>query len=82
MEKASNKRHPLTTAATGNQPGTVGGSSVATAQCAGIGALVWSRFPSYTRDQVLNKMITSASFYPSKNGSFGWGRIDANKATN
>lgn len=82
MERASNGDHPITTAMSGNQPGTVGGSSVATAQTAGIAALVWSRFPSYTRDQVLNKLTTSGSFYPSKSGSFGWGVIDANLATN
>ncbi|RYZ29885.1 MAG: serine protease, partial [Sphingobacteriales bacterium] len=40
MEKASNGRHPLTLAMTGDIPSTVGGSSVATATAAGIGALV------------------------------------------
>jgi subtilisin family serine protease len=82
MEKASNERHPITLANTGNTPSTVGGSSVSTAQTAGIAALVWSRFPTYTRDQVLNKLIQSSSNYPTRNGSLGWGNIDANKATN
>ncbi len=82
MEKASNERHALTTAMSGNQPTTVGGSSVATAQCAGIAALVYSRFPNYTREQVLNKMITTSSNYPNRNGSFGWGRVNADAATN
>jgi subtilisin family serine protease len=81
MEKASNERHPLTTAMTGNQPATVGGSSVATATCAGIAALVYSRYPTYTRDQVLNKMITTASNYPNKSNNLGWGRVNANAAT-
>lgn len=82
MEKASNERHPITLANTGNTPSTVGGSSVSTAQTAGIAALVWSRFPTYTRDQVLNKLIQSSSNYPTRNGSLGWGNIDADKATN
>jgi subtilisin family serine protease len=82
MEKAANERHALTTATVaGNQPGTVGGSSVATAQTAGIAALVFSRFPTYTRDQVLNKLITTSSNYPTKNGNFGWGRVRADLAT-
>jgi subtilisin family serine protease len=82
MEKAANERHALTTAMSGNQPGTVGGSSVSTAQCAGIAALVWGRFPTYTREQVLNKLITTASNYPNRNSSFGWGRVNADAATN
>ena len=55
----------------------VGGSSVATATTAGIAALVWSKNPSWTRDQVLNKMKQSSSFYPNKNSEFGYGNINA-----
>jgi serine protease len=58
----------------------VGGSSVATATTAGIAALVWSKNPSWNRDQVLNKMKQSATFYPNKNGSFGYGNINAELA--
>jgi subtilisin family serine protease len=82
MEKASNERHPITLAMTGDAPSTVGGSSVSTATTAGIAALVWSRFPAYTRDQVLNKLIQASSNYPTKNASFGWGNINADAATN
>ena len=82
MEKASNERHPLSVAMNGNAPSTVGGSSVATATTAGIAALVWSRFPSYTRDQVLNKLISTSANYPNKNSSYGWGNINADAATN
>jgi subtilisin family serine protease len=82
MEKASNERHPITLAASGNVPSTVGGSSVSTAQTAGMAALVWSRFPTYTRDQVLNKLVSSGSNYPTRNSNLGWGNIDADKATN
>ncbi len=83
MEKASNERHALTLATVaGNQPSTVGGSSAATASCAGIAALIQSKYPTYTRDQVLNKMITTASNYPTKSSTLGWGRVNAGAATN
>ena len=82
MEKASNERHPLTLAMTGNAPSTVGGSSVATASMSGMAALVWSRFPTYTRAQVLTKLINNSSNYPTRNGSFGWGNVNADAATN
>ena len=57
-----------------------GGSSVATATTAGIAALIWSRYPSWSRTQVLNRLKQSAEFYPNKNGSFGYGNIDALQA--
>lgn len=82
MEKASTKRHPLTLAMMGDIPSTVGGSSVSTAQAAGIAALVWSRFPTYTRDQVLNKLIQTSANYPTRNSSLGWGNLNADAATN
>lgn len=57
-----------------------GGSSVATATTAGIAALVWSRYPSWSRAQVLNRLKQSADFYPSKSSNFGYGNIDALEA--
>lgn len=60
-----------------NQSDYVGGSSVATATTAGIAALVWAKNPSWNKDQVLNKMRQSASFYPNKNADFGYGNINA-----
>jgi subtilisin family serine protease len=80
MEKASNDRTVLSLAASGDGPSTVGGSSAATASCAGIAALVWSKFPSYTKDQVIDKMARAASYYPNRNSSFGWGRVNAQAA--
>ncbi len=80
MERASNGRHPITTANSGDVPSTIGGSSCATAQCAGMAALICSRFPTLTRDQVLNKMTVNSSNYPNKNSSYGWGRINVNNA--
>lgn len=80
MEKASNGRNPLTLAMSGDVPATVGGSSVATAQTAGMATLVWSANPNLSRNQVLNKLKVSASYYPSRNSNFGWGKIDLAKA--
>ena len=72
----------LTTATSGDVPTTVGGSSVATATAAGIAALVWSRFPTYTRENLLNKLTTTASGYPNKNANYGWGKLNADATTN
>jgi serine protease len=58
----------------------VGGSSVATATTAGIAALVWSKHPTWTREQVLQKMKESADFYPSKHSEYGYGNIDVLQA--
>jgi subtilisin family serine protease len=66
----------------GDAPSTVGGSSVSTATAAGIAALVWSRFPAYTRDQVLDKLIKTSANYPTRNSSLGWGNLNADAATN
>ncbi len=77
MEQAGSNAHPLTVAMVGSQPSTVGGSSVATATAAGIAALVWSKNPTWNRDQVLNKLKQSADFYPNKNSQFGYGNLNA-----
>lgn len=82
MEKASSNLHQLSLAMQGDVPSTVGGSSVSTATMSGMAALVWSRFPSYTRDQVLNKLIQSSSKYPNKSSTLGWGNVNAYLATN
>lgn len=77
MERDGDSKHPLTLTMSGSQPSTVGGSSVATATAAGIAALVWSKNPAWTRSQVLEKLKQSASLYPQRHGSFGWGTINA-----
>ncbi|PVW17016.1 S8 family peptidase [Marixanthomonas spongiae] len=58
----------------------VGGSSVATATTAGIAALVWARYPNWSRSQVLNRMRQSSEFYPNKDSTKGYGNIDALQA--
>jgi subtilisin family serine protease len=77
MEKAGSDAHPLSVAMSGDQPSTVGGSSVATATTAGIAALVWSKNPSWNRDQVLQKLKESSDFYPNRNSDFGYGNLNA-----
>jgi len=75
-------RKPLTLSMSGDVPSTIGGSSIATATAAGIAALVWSRFPTFSRDQVLNKLIQTSANYPIRNASLGWGNLNADAATN
>ena len=57
-----------------------GGSSVATATTAGIAALIWSKYPNWSRTQVLNRLKQSSDFYPNKSSNFGYGNIDALQA--
>lgn len=80
MEKVSTGKNPLTSAMSGDAPSTVGGSSVATASCAGIAALVWSKHPSDTRDAIIERLRAASSFANNKHSKFGWGIIDANAA--
>ena len=81
MQRAGDaSRTSLTLAHQGDQPSRVGGSSVATATAAGIAALIWSANPLMSREQVLEKLKQSASLYPNRHSSFGWGTIDAWKA--
>ena len=82
MEKSTNAKFPLSLAMQGDIPSIVGGSSVSTATTAGIAALVWSRFPTLSRDAILNKLIQSSSNYPVRNTQLGWGNINADAATN
>lgn len=79
MERASGSNIPVLSYYNG-QTDYVGGSSVATASTAGIAALVWSKNPSWTRDQVLNKMRQSATYYPTKNADYGYGNINVLQA--
>ncbi|MCW3162724.1 S8 family peptidase [Chryseobacterium oryctis] len=79
MERASGNTIPVLSYYNG-QTDYVGGSSVATASTAAIAALVWAKNPSWTRDQVLNKMRQSATYYPTPNANYGYGNINALKA--
>jgi subtilisin family serine protease len=82
MQQASDAGNPIANAMSGDVPTTVGGSSVATATAAGIAALVWSYHPSETRDQIVQRLVTTASAYPNRTSNFGWGKMDAYAAIN
>ncbi len=82
MERAGDNAHPLSLAMSGDTPSTVGGSSVATASFAGMAALVWSKFPTYTAAQVVDKIKRSSSNYPAKTAEYGWGVPNVDIATN
>lgn len=76
MERPSGNTIPVNSYYDG-QGNYVGGSSVATATTAGIAALVWAKHPSWTRDQVLNKMRQTSHLYPNKHSEFGYGMPNA-----
>lgn len=80
QRNSNNDRLTLALANSGNQPTYSGGSSCATATTAGVAALVWSKYPTWSRSQVLDRLKRSASNYPSRNNNFGWGAIDALQA--
>lgn len=81
MQRANNAdRTSVVVGYNANTIDYVGGSSVSTATTAGIAALVWSRYPNWTRSQVLNRLIQSAQLYPNRDSNFGYGAIDALKA--
>lgn len=58
----------------------MGGSSNATAIAGSVAALVWSRTPGLTRDQVRARLQQSGSYYPSRHSEQGYGLINALKA--
>lgn len=49
--------------------GRGGGSSHATSTFSAMAALVWSRFPSDTRAQVINRLAMSSPYHPNLGGS-------------
>jgi subtilisin family serine protease len=53
----------------------IGGSSNATAVVGGVAALIWSRTPTLTRDQVRARLETTAAGYPTRSTSQGYGLI-------
>ncbi|MBW8688249.1 S8/S53 family peptidase [Chitinophaga rhizophila] len=80
MQKTATGRNPLTIPMTGDAPSTVGGSSVATASCAAIAALVWSKYPAYPRDSILARMVRASGNASNRSSKFGWGLVNAEAA--
>jgi subtilisin family serine protease len=82
MQQTSDNMNPIANAISGDVPTTVGGSSVATSTAAGIAALVWSAHPSETREQIVQRLVTTASTYPNKTNNYGYGNLNALAAIN
>lgn len=83
MERAGSGNNAITTTddnSAGSYNGYVGGSSAATATLAGIAAMVWDNNPSYSKDQIINRLIQTSSNYPDRDNNFGWGAVDASLA--
>lgn len=57
-----------------------GGSSAATAMFSGVAALLWSKHPDWSRDQILERLKQSSDLYPRRDENYGYGRVDALKA--
>ncbi len=78
MQRAGDdSRTSLTLAISSNSPSYVGGSSTATAHTAGVAALIWSYNPSFNKTDVLNRLKNASENYPSRSGSYGYGKYDA-----
>ncbi|HEX8242600.1 MAG TPA: S8/S53 family peptidase [Longimicrobium sp.] len=58
----------------------MGGSSNATAVVSSVAALVWSRNPAMTRDQLRQRLWQTAQYYPSRHPEEGYGVINAYRA--
>ena len=80
MERASNGNNVPVLSYYNGAAQYVGGSSVATATTAGMAALVWAKYPSYTRAQVLAKMKAASAFPTTRNANFGHGTVNVLKA--
>ncbi|RSK44011.1 S8 family serine peptidase [Hymenobacter rigui] len=76
MQRSSNNLRPLTLAMSGDAPSTIGGSSVATASMAGMAAVVWSKYPTETRAQIMSRLVAASSNRSSRDPNFGWGRVN------
>jgi subtilisin family serine protease len=55
-------------------------SSSATAVVASVAALVWQRHPTWTRDQVIQRIYQSGRHYPNRDERRGYGIINAYRA--
>jgi len=76
----NNNRTSLSLVTYGNAARYISGSSCATATMAGSAALVWANNPSMNRSGIMSKLKSASQYYPNRDGSFGWGRVDVNSA--
>ena len=80
MERDTNDHHQVLLGFYNKKSRYFAGSSVATASTAGIAALVWSKHPSWSRAQVLQRLKFASDTYPHKKFFYGYGNINAVKA--
>ncbi|UYZ60339.1 S8 family peptidase [Hymenobacter latericus] len=80
MQRSSNNLRPLSLAMSGDAPSTVGGSSVSTASMAGMAAVVWSKYPTETREQIKQRLVAASTNATNRDPSFGYGRVNLAKA--
>lgn len=58
----------------------LGGSSNATAVVVGIAALTWSRYPTWPRAAILDRLQRSGSLWPNRDSQVGYGVLNAHVA--
>ncbi|RYU80487.1 S8 family peptidase [Hymenobacter persicinus] len=80
MQRTSNDRRPLTLAMSGDAASTVGGSSVATSTMAGMTAVLWAKYPTETRAQIMSRLVAASSNRNARSSTFGWGRVNLGAA--
>ncbi|GAB2942493.1 hypothetical protein GCM10027048_03870 [Hymenobacter coalescens] len=80
MQRSSNNLRPLSLAMSGDTPSTVGGSSVSTASMAAMAAVVWSKYPTETREQIRQRLVAASSNATNRSPSFGYGRVNLARA--
>ena len=62
-------------------PSFFGGSSSATASMSAMAALVWSRYPQLTKQQLIRHIRHYCSMGTALWTPYGWGVLDLNRAT-
>ena len=80
MEKATTGAHVPVLSYYNGYANYSGGSSIATATTAGMAALIWSKYPTYTRAQVLAKMKAASAYPTTRHANFGHGTVNVLKA--
>lgn len=78
-DMAALKNYPVPGHFTG-QIAEIKESSSATAVVAGVAALIWARYPTWTRDQVVQRIHQSGYHYPWREERVGYGVINAYRA--
>ncbi|MEO1416445.1 MAG: S8/S53 family peptidase [Bacteroidota bacterium] len=76
QDRNNSDRTTLTLHTSGNKPRYTSGSSAATATMAGMTAQLWSKYPTWSKTQILNRLKQATEFYPNRNSQYGYGKIN------